>query len=191
MSGSLAELLKQYGYLAVLLGTFLEGETILLMAGFAAHQGYLSLPGVMLAAFVGSLAGDQLAFFAGRRYGRAALSRFPRVLAQLERATGLLERYGSALLVGFRFVYGIRNATPLSAGLSRIPVSRFVLLNAVGALLWATTVSAAGYVFGRAIELVLADARRVEEVVLATILGLGLVVAVISHRRRNPRSRGS
>ena len=51
--------------MAVILGTFLEGETILVLAGLAAHQGYLSLSGIILAAFAGSLCGDQLFFFWG------------------------------------------------------------------------------------------------------------------------------
>jgi membrane protein DedA with SNARE-associated domain len=51
-----------YGYIALFLGTFVEGETILLMAGFAAHLGYLYLPWVILVAFLGSLSGDQVFF---------------------------------------------------------------------------------------------------------------------------------
>ena len=56
-------LIDTYGYWAVLLATFPEGETILVIAGFAAHQGYLTLMPVILAAFAGSLCGDQLFFF--------------------------------------------------------------------------------------------------------------------------------
>ena len=50
-----AQLIQSYGYWAILAGTFLEGETILVLAGFAAHLGYLQLPWVILAAFAGSL----------------------------------------------------------------------------------------------------------------------------------------
>jgi membrane protein DedA with SNARE-associated domain len=38
---TLESILDPYGYLAVLVGTFLEGETILVLGGFAAHRGYL------------------------------------------------------------------------------------------------------------------------------------------------------
>ena len=54
--------IETYRYAAILIGTFLEGETILVLAGLAAHQGYLMLTGVILAAFFGSLCGDQLFF---------------------------------------------------------------------------------------------------------------------------------
>jgi len=61
----LQSFIENYGYAAILVGTFLEGETILILAGPAAHLGYLNLPLVMLAAFLGSLSGDQLFFCLG------------------------------------------------------------------------------------------------------------------------------
>ena len=79
---TLQSLVENYGYYAVFVGTFLEGETILIMAGFAAHSGYLALPWVMLVAFFGGLLGDQLCFFLGRRHGRRILQRFPKLRAR-------------------------------------------------------------------------------------------------------------
>ena len=60
---SLEQLIESYGYIVLVIGTFLEGETILVLGGIAAKLGYLQLYGVVLAAFIGSLAGDQLYFF--------------------------------------------------------------------------------------------------------------------------------
>lgn len=71
-------LLQTYGYYALFIGTFLEGETILVLAGFLAHQGYLGFWWVVLLAFLGSLSGDTLVFHLGRWKGRAFLSRRPR-----------------------------------------------------------------------------------------------------------------
>ena len=45
--------LAEYGYWAVLGGTLLEGEVVLLLAGFAAQQGVLYLPAVIAVAFCG------------------------------------------------------------------------------------------------------------------------------------------
>ncbi len=193
----LAELLREYGFLAILVGTFFEGETILVMGGFAAHQGYLSLPVVMLSAFCGSLAGDQVAFFLGREHGLKLIGRFPRLAAGVARATALLERRGTALLIGFRFIYGIRNAVPLAAGLSHISIPRFLALNAIGAALWATSVAAAGYAFGGGFALALERARKFEEHALAVILFVGVTAGVVHlvvrarRRRREPRASSS
>jgi len=169
----LTQLLDHYGYLAVLVGTVLEGETILILGGFAAHQGYLQLPWVMLAAFAGSLLGDLGWFFLGRRYGQRALARFPRLRGGVERATGLLQRRETALLLSFRFIYGIRTVTPLAAGLSSIPASRFMLLNAVGAGVWSVAVAWAGYVLGHGFMSLLDRARAFEEHAFIAILLAG------------------
>ena len=66
-----------YGYWALLMGTFLEGETILIIGGISAHFGLLELPWVMLTAFIGSFAGDQLYYFIGYFKGRELVSRHP------------------------------------------------------------------------------------------------------------------
>ena len=134
------QFLQHYGYWAVLLGTAVEGETILILAGFAAHRGYLDLPPVILAAFVGSLVGDQFFFFLGRRHAEAFIRRRPSWAARLEQARRLMERYPTPLVLGFRFLYGLRTIVPFAIGISRISVARFVLLNAAGALAWAVVV---------------------------------------------------
>ena len=65
MTLTLESIIDTYGYVAVTIGTFFEGETILVIAGFAAHQGYMKLPGVIIAAFIGTVFGDQLFFYLG------------------------------------------------------------------------------------------------------------------------------
>jgi membrane protein DedA with SNARE-associated domain len=59
----LQALIAKYGYLAILIGTFFEGETILVLGGFAAHRGYLMLAGV---AAIG-LSFWSVRYFLGRR----------------------------------------------------------------------------------------------------------------------------
>jgi len=184
---NLPELIEKYGYVAVLLGTFFEGETILIMAGFAAHSGRLSLPWVILTAFCGSLVGDQTAFFLGHHYGEKLLGRFPRLRPSVERAGSLLRRFQAPLLLAFRFVYGIRVATPIAAALAKVPVVRFVTLNALGAALWSVVVGAAGYLFGGALSRLLGRAKHYEHLALALIAALGVLVFVVMHLRRRAR----
>ncbi len=183
----LSELIEKYGYVVVLIGTCLEGETILVMAGFAAHQGHLALPGVIAAAFTGSLIGDQLAFFAGRRYGDKVRARFSGMRTGIDRARTLLDRHGTPLLIGFRFVYGIRTVTPLAAGMSGIAPGRFFLLNVLGAALWAVTVGAAGYAFGHGLELLLDRVHHVEGHILVAMAVIGVIAAIVHHVRRKKR----
>ena len=122
---SIAELLPTYGYFALLLGTFLEGETILIMAGFAAHRGYLDILWVIVIATLGSFAGDQLYFFLGKHHGWAILERFPSVKPRALKVQALLDRYHMPLIIGIRFMYGLRIAGPLAIGMSSVHWSRF------------------------------------------------------------------
>ena len=185
---TLSELIQRYGYLVVLIGTCLEGETVLIMAGFAAHQGHLSLPLVIAAAFAGSLIGDQLAFFAGRRYGARVRERFSGMRSGIDRARTLLDRHGTPLLIGFRFIYGIRTVTPLAAGMSGVGPAHFLVLNVLGAALWAVSVGAAGYAFGHGLQLILNRVHHVEGHVLIGIAIFGATLAIVHHFHKKRRA---
>ncbi len=183
---TLQALVTTYGYPALILGTFLEGETILVIGGFLAHRGYLDLPLVMLAAFTGTLAGDQLFFWLGRTRGLTFLERKPLWRPQVDKARALLESHQSAVIVGFRFLYGIRSVTPFAIGMSGFAFKKFVFLNAIGALVWAITVGAGGYLFGQALEIALGDVRHYECQIIVAMVGVGIIVWII-HRYRRKR----
>ncbi|MEZ5570386.1 MAG: DedA family protein [Halioglobus sp.] len=178
---SLEELVSTYGYTAVTIGTFLEGETILVLGGFAAHRGFLQLPLVMLCAFVGSFFGDQLFFFLGRRNGERMIDKRPHWREKSAKVMALLEKHQIALILGFRFLYGLRTVTPFLLGAARISPGRFFLLNMIGALVWAVVVGSLGYFFGYAVEAILGDIKRYELLLFVVITAVGLALWV--HRR--------
>lgn len=188
MLSPLQELIDSYGYLAVLIGTFFEGETILVLGGLAAHLGYLELPWVMATAFAGAVAGDQLWFLVGRFRGRRLLARHSGWVPRVQRIDRVLRHYEIPVLIGFRFVYGFRNLTPFVVGMGSIPAIKFVILNVIGAALWSAAVAYAGYLFGRAVEAVLGDVKRYELATIAFValagLGLWLGHRMIDWRRR-------
>ena len=141
--------LGAYGVWAVLIGTFLEGESILVAGAIAARHGYLSITQVLLAALVGSFIGDQLYFFLGRIYGRKILLRKPKWKNRVAQVHRLLDRYHATFILGFRFLYGLRTVAPFVLGTSSLSASRFVPLNFLGALLWSLTVGGMGYAIGQ------------------------------------------
>jgi membrane protein DedA with SNARE-associated domain len=169
------QLIATYGYLAVVVGTFFEGETVLVVAGFAAHRGYMQFRYVLLAAFLGSLAGDQLYFFLGRKRGAALLARHPRWQVHADRVHRLLERHPALLILAFRFglLYGFRTVAPFVIGMSRVPTSRFVLYNTIGAVVWALSIGALGYFFGHGLELLLGDVKRYELEAFLFLVAIG------------------
>jgi len=184
----LESMVREWGYLAVLIGTFLEGETILVLGGIAAHQGNLDLRLVMLCAFCGSLVSDQLAFLIGRRWGHRWLMRKPGRAERYERARALIDRHQTLITLVFRFLYGLRNVIPFALGMSRMRASRYIVLNVIGAVVWAVALASLGWGLGEAAHLFLEDVKSGERWIL---LGLALLAIVFwfVYRAREARRR--
>lgn len=172
-------------YLATFAWTFVEGETFVLFAAFAAAQGLISAPWLLLAACLGSFCGDQCYFWIGRAFGRRVLARRPKWQARVDRVLGTLRRYDAWFILTFRFIYGVRNIASFAIGLSGVGWSRFLVLNFVAALLWAASFVGAGYLSGRAMHQALgADARQFRVAVLAVLAALLLAALIVRRLRR-------
>jgi membrane protein DedA with SNARE-associated domain len=171
----LIHLIETYGYLFVFVGTLVEGETVLLAAGYAAHQGLLDWWTVVAVAACGGTLGDQAAFLVGRWKGAAIIKRSPALTRHAPRVHRLLERFNVLLILVVRFLYGLRIAGPVIMGSSRIPMLRFALLNLVAAAAWAMLVAGAGYTFGAATEAMFSHVKHVERIALLVVLGLGFL----------------
>ena len=198
MLEQLSALIEKYGYYAIFVGTFLEGETILVLGGLAAAAGDLDLWLVIVVAFCGSLAGDQTVFFIGRYLGTRILGRLtahrPWRQARVDKVHRLLERHHVLLLLGFRFLYGLRNIIPLVVGSSGVKTSRFIFLNAIGAAVWAVTVATGGFLFGKALELFLEKAKWYQGIVLLGVAGIAVLIWIVRHlylRRAARRAKQS
>jgi membrane protein DedA with SNARE-associated domain len=170
------KLVTDFGYIAIVVGTFLEGETILVLGGFLAHRGYLHLPWVIASAFAGTFAGDQLYFYLGRSKGTKWLEKKPEWKRRSTRAFQLLKKHQLWVILGFRFIYGVRTITPFVIGTSGIKPLRFLALNGGGAVAWALGVGILGYLLGETLQLVLGEVKRFEAIVLGALVAVGLVI---------------
>lgn len=180
-------LLGNYAYLALAGGILLEGETALLIAGIAASQGYLGLPAIMLVATAAGFFGDQCCFAAGRRFGPGLLARNPSMQAKALRVEALLQRHQAPVILSLRFLYGLRTAALLAIGASRMSWPRFMLLNFISVLVWASAIATAAYFFGRALEPLIAHAGAYGIWIAAgTLLAVSLWLAW--GRRRQARA---
>jgi membrane protein DedA with SNARE-associated domain len=180
--------IEQYGYLAVLIGTFLEGETVVILAGFAAHRGYLHLPLVICAAFAGTLIGDQLFYFLGHKHSQAVLARRPSWVPRIEKARKLVAGHQVLIILGFRFLYGLRTVIPFTLGAAAVPLRVFLPLNILGALIWAMAIGYAGYLFGQTLESLLGRLKHIEVWIMLGIAltgGAFWVVHIWRARRNN------
>ncbi len=181
---SLQLLIQEYGYVVVVVGTFFEGETVLVLGGLAAQLGYLELPWVIVSAFGGTVCGDQLYFFIGRYHGRAMLAKRPHWQRRAQRVFDILHRHQNWLLIGFRFLYGLRTVTPFAVGMSQVGTARFMLLNILSAGVWAVAIGMLGYVFGSAIQAVIGDIKHYELAIMLSVAAAATVAWAVSVWRR-------
>lgn len=180
----LESLIVRWGYLAIVFGIFLEGESVLILGGAMAQRGLLSLPLVMLAAFLSAFAGDQFWFQMGRRYGRPLITRHPKWLERIGAVQVRLERYGDVFVFGFRFIYGIRTITPVLLGMSEYPRARFMVLNFAGVAIWSVVISYAGWALGEAFQRVMDRAVHVQKQAAMAIAGVLLLWLAVTLVRR-------
>jgi membrane protein DedA with SNARE-associated domain len=184
MSLDLPALIDAYGYVAVLVGAFLEGETILALAGLAAYRGYLDFTVVVVIAMLAGFAGDQFYFFLGRRKGQQILNRFPGAAERAARFDALLARWHAPLIVAIRFMYGFRIVGPVLLGMGRVPAWKFLVYNFIGAALWAPLIAGLGYLFGNVLETVLEDLKNVELWAFGAVIAVGAISFLVHHMRR-------
>jgi membrane-associated protein len=130
-------------------------ETSVITAGVVASAGDLDIALVIASAAVGAFLGDNIVYLAGRRFGERARQRFfsgEKAKARIDWAERQLQQRAGQLVTGGRFIPGGRTAVALSAGLTKFPWRRYVLLDGIAALAWALYASLLGYFGGRAFE---------------------------------------
>jgi membrane protein DedA with SNARE-associated domain len=180
---ALSALITQYGLVAVFAGSLLEGETVLLLAGYAAHRGYLDFAAVVAVGALGAVIGDQGWFLLGRYQGSRVLDRRPWLDDSIRRALALIERHPTKILLAMRYAWGLRIALPVAVGMTHIRWQRYLLLNLLSALLWAPVIAGLGYAFGALITPHVAGLHRVEHWGMLAVVMLALLAHLVARRR--------
>jgi len=171
--------LDQYGYLALLVGTFFEGETAILVASSLIYRGLFSFPFTILAAFTGSFLSDWVYYFIGRLNGKYFLAKRPNLQAKVKPVTDFFHKHQIQVLFSYRFLYGFRIIIPLIVGMSGLSPLRYLFYSTVTGIMWATLVSTAGYWVGRLLNL---QAKAFEDNFIFIMIGFatfGLLMGYI------------
>lgn len=159
----IVSILENHGYATVFAAVFIEqmgapvpAFPVLLAAGAFAGLGHYSFAGALLAAFAAAVLTDWLWFELGRRQGQKALSFLCRFSLEpdtcVTQTTHSFERHGPATLIFAKFVPGLSTVAPPLAGSARMPLGRFLLFDAAGALLWSAAGLGAGVLFRNQLE---------------------------------------
>ncbi|HVB37779.1 MAG TPA: DedA family protein [Vicinamibacterales bacterium] len=129
-----------YAYLLIFLAAAVEGEIVFVTASVLVALGRLDPLAVWLVGAAGGSVGDQFFFFALRGRLRHWMSRFRGFAKRREAITARVQSHGNWLMLGCRFLPGLRIAIPAACAYAGIPALRFVTLNFTGALVWAGSI---------------------------------------------------
>jgi membrane protein DedA with SNARE-associated domain len=168
-------LIETYGYLIVFLGAVFEGEIIVLLAGFVAHEGVLFLPAVLVVGFVGAVVGDATWFLLGKHKADVLLAKFPWLAKVLAHPMLRVHANPRTLACTVRFMYGLRSVIPFSLGMSGLSTKTFLLWNSLGALIWVVAVTVLGYLFGDVAQEIVGTIKQYElRIIVGTVLAIAL-----------------
>lgn len=168
----LSHLIELFGLYAVFVLVMIEGDITLLLAGVLAHSGFFgehSFAWVLLCGTLGGVASDNVAYFAGRGFGKTVRSfRFYRAAKpRLERLT---DRFGALSIFLSKYIYGLRWASCTFYGVAHMRYLRFLALSAASCFLWVFVLSGVGYFFSSAVMGLIGDFRHLGKVLLVIVI---------------------
>ncbi len=193
-------LLGHWGYLIIFLAAFLEssaflglivpGESVVILAGVLASQGYFDLWDCLWIISLGAVLGDSVGYSLGKAVGRGYFERHKRLLLLREKHILKVDRYfekhgGKTIFFG-RFVGFLRALAPFVAGMARMPYRRFLVYNVSGGILWSISFTLLGYFFGQSWQLIEKWSGRAGVFVLFILLvagGFGYLYKIVVRRQ--------
>jgi membrane protein DedA with SNARE-associated domain len=195
----LAPLLDHYGYLAigglVLLEDFgvpVPGETVLIAGAAYAGAGRLNVAVVGLIALAAAIVGDNIGYAVGRFGGRALVLRYGRYIfltaERLDKAEAFFARHGGKVVTVARFLEGLRQANGIIAGIAGMPWLKFLVYNALGAVLWVALWVSVGDLAGRHLGTIYSEFTRYS---LFVLIALGAVILALIGRHLVRRRRAA
>ncbi len=178
---SLLALIAQHGDAAYMfMFSYAAAHSLLfaMFAGYAAFSGALNVGTLILVCWVGSFLGDVVRFWIGRRYGMRWLAKSTRFQRALETVTYLASRHHVWMILLHRYPHGIRGVAGFAYGMTAMPWSTFLVLNAVAAGIWSVIVVSAGFAFGQVSEKFMTQASSsLGLVTLVVFLGLSWILS--------------
>ena len=156
---TIVDLVSAFGYLGIFIMMFLEStffpfpsEVAMVPAGYLASQGEMNFLVAIVVGTLGSLTGALFNYYLARKYGRKGVLRFGKYFFFNEEKLQKMERFfvnhGSFSTFVARLIPGVRQLVSLPAGLSKMPLKKFVLHTALGAGIWVTVLVFLGYFLG-------------------------------------------
>lgn len=187
---TLEHLVANYGSFGLFVGASLEGEGIAMLGGIMSHQHLIGVWPAIIALALGSFVADQVFFLLGHGGRNSAIVRSVQGSAAGGRVVTTFNAHPDVFAFSLRFLYGLRMAGAVTIGTTDYPWPRFILLNAISALIWSAAWVTLGYMFGQALAPLFERLSGLSHFVWAGVvvaLCIAVVAVMASRRRRAQR----
>ena len=172
---------QDWGYVILFCWSILEGEWGLLLAGIAAHQGYLDVYWCIFIAGLGGFTGDQIYFYIGRLRKDYVQKKFRSQRRKFALASRLMQKYGWPIIFVQRYMYGLRTIIPISIGLTRYSAIKFALINLISAWVWAAITIVPAWYFGAEIlDFIQGFFVKIKDNILLFAILLVIIVSIVA-----------
>jgi membrane protein DedA with SNARE-associated domain len=140
--------LSTYGYIILFLYSLGGGMVAIIAAGVLSYTGKMDLGVSIFIAFLANTIGDSLLFYMGRYNKSQIMPYIKKHRRKLALSHLLMKKYGDKIIFFQKFVYGIKTLVPLTIGLTKYSFTKFNILNAVSAAIWALLLGFSSYYAG-------------------------------------------
>lgn len=169
---------------------FLPGDSLLFVVGTLAGGGFLNIWVVYFTLLIAAILGDTVNYWIGHHFGKRVFtkenSRFFNK-AYLEKTREFYDKHGGKTIIIARFVPIIRTFAPFVAGVGNMHYGTFISYNIIGAFIWVTSLTLAGYFLG-ALPIV----KENFETAIFLIIGISLIPVLfefIKHRLEKRKTK--
>ena len=170
-------------YISFFFGIFIEGELVYLSAVIAASHGYLNIWLVISIAIVATVSSDLVYFNLGKNRTEKLINK-PKWKTKIELVNKKLEKHRTLFLISYRFLYGLRIATPLVLGTQNIKQLTFLKYSIISTLIWATIFTLLGLAFGELIINYLKRFQKIEFYIIGSLLFVAVVFLLFRFLKR-------
>ena len=206
MQDLIIEIMNNFGYIGVFLLITIENifppipsEVILLFGGFMTTYSSMNVIGVIIASTLGSVLGAIILYYIGKILNKERLKKIitskPGKLLRLkpediDKADEWFDSKGNKTVFFCRFVPVIRSLISIPAGMSEMPMKKFLIYTTAGSLIWNAALTIAGSIVGEnwtSIVEIMDSYSHIAVIVLAIIFIIAIIVFYTKRKKKNPK----
>ena len=192
VGGLIGMIIIVYAETGLMIGFFLPGDSLLVIAGTFAAKGDLNIWWLNITLIIAAIAGDATGYWIGKRAGHALYSRpnsfwFRR--EHLIKTHDFYEKHGGKTIVIARFMPIVRTFAPVVAGAAEMTYRQFAIYNVFGGILWVTSMTLTGYFLGMAM-----GPEKIGKnlhLIVVIVIFLSLLPGIISFLREKMKARAA